>query len=280
MNLPVEKRWQWIRSRRQQRKLTKLARLRRQLIRYVVLALLLFLGTAAFYKMSWYLPVDSSNSQAVCIKGNSVASNQQILQALYKSTDLPLFAINPSELENKIERLDIVQQVFVRRYALPYPKLQVEVLEEFPWATLYLNDAPSSQFVIAQSGRLISIHDFSHVYQPALRIYGQSKNDIKLVAADVNRWANRIAYIEKQTQSPVFSIDLRDSHNVKIETAKFTIALGSTDSSLTPRLYRLASVLDILASEHKQPSYVNLGLNSNIPVKLAANEPTQTKQRL
>ena len=173
MNLPVEMRWQWIRSRRQQRKLTKLARLRRQLMRYTVLALLLFVGSTAFYKMRWYLPNDSK--QSISIKGNFVASGEQILQIVNKSVNLPLFALNPAELENKIKQLDIVKHVFVRRYALPYPNLQVEVLEEFPWATLYLNDAPAPQYVIAQSGRLISIRDFPHVFQPALRIYGQQQ---------------------------------------------------------------------------------------------------------
>jgi len=272
MNLPVEERRQWIRSRREQRKLTKLARLRRQLMRYIALALLLFGGGSAFYRMHWYLPNGNNSNQSICIKGNFVASDQQILQALRQSIDLPLFVLNPVELENKIEHLDIIKQVFVRRYALPYPRLQVEVLEEFPWATLYLNDAPAPQFVIAQSGRLISICDFPHVYQPALRIYGRSKDSTQLNANDVNRWANWIAYIKKQTQCPVFSIDMREPHNVKVETGKFTIALGNPDSSLTPRLYRLASVLDILANEHKQPSCVNLSLNSNIPIKLATNE--------
>jgi hypothetical protein len=278
MNLPVEKRRQWIRSRREQRKLTKLARLRRQLMRYTALALLLVGGGIAFYKTCWNLPSQPTDGRSICIKGNFVASNTQILEALTKSTNVPIYALDPTVLEKKIESLDVIKQAFVRRYALPYPHLQVEVLEEFPWATLYFNDQSAPQFVISQSGRLVSIQDFPHVYQPTLKIYAPSKNNIRFNADEVSRWANWISYIEKQGQCPVFSIDMCEPHNVKVETSKFVIALGNLDSSLTSRLYRLASVLDILASEKRQPSYVNLGLNSNIPVKLAANEPASAEK--
>jgi len=273
MNLPVEKRRQWIRSRREQRKLTKLARLRRQLMRYTALALLLFGGGAAFYKICWNLPSQTADGRSISIKGNFVASNSQILESITQSTNVPIYALDPNVLEKKIESLDVIKQAFVRRYSLPYPHLHIEVLEEFPWATLYLSNQSAPQFVISQSGRLVSIQDFPQVYQPTLKIYASNKNNVRFSADDVGHWANWISYIEKQGQCPVFSIDMCEPHNVKVETSKFVIALGNLDSSLTSRLCRLASVLDILASEKRQASYVNLGLNSNIPVKLAANEP-------
>lgn len=268
MNLPVEKRRQWIRSRRQQRKLTKLARLRRQLLRYSVLCALLVAGGMAFYKIHWTLPTSSSD-QSVVIKGNLVASDEQIRRALGITFNNLLFALNPKDLEQRVEKLGVIRCAFVRRYALPSPKLQVDVLEEFPWATLYLNDVDTPQFIIAQSGRLISIHDFPHVYQPALRIYCRDKDSVKLNADDVSHWADWIAYVEKQMQCPVQCIDMHDARDVKIQTDKCILALGSADNSLTNRLVRLASVLEVLSSEHKEPSYVNLALNSNIPVKLA-----------
>ena len=79
---------------------------------------------------------------------------------------------------------------------------------------------------------------------------------------------NLATYIEDQAHCPVFALDMRDAHDIKVETGKFTIALGFPDSSLTARLYRLASVLDVMEKEHREPVYVNLGLNNNIPIKL------------
>ena len=62
---------------------------------------------------------------------------------------------------------------------------------------------------------------------------------------------------------------MRDPHNVKVATSRLMLVLGNPDSGLARRLYRLASVLELLANQHKEPAYVNLALNSNIPVKLA-----------
>ena len=66
MNLPVEKRRQWIASRRQQRKLTKLARLRRQLLRYSILSALLLAGGFGFYKIHWI----TSNNKLERLRGH------------------------------------------------------------------------------------------------------------------------------------------------------------------------------------------------------------------
>ena len=172
----------------------------------------------------------------------------------------------------------MVRRAFVRRYVLPHPKLQVEIMEEFPWATYYTNPESGPQFVVAESGRLISIKNFPNVFQPALKIYGDNKTNLRFAAENVGQWGNWIAYIETQMQCPVLSIDMSEPNDVKVETSKFTLALGQADNSLTHRLYRLASVLDVMASEHKEPIYVNLGLNSNIPIRLASIERSKTAE--
>ncbi len=134
MSLPVEKRRQWIKSRREQRKLTKYARLRRQFLRYLVLLSMLSIGVFVFYRVHCHL---YENKQGLTIRGNFVASNEQIFNALKsKSTNTPLFFVNPNELENNIKELGAVKHAFVRRYVLPRPLLKVEVLEEFPWASV------------------------------------------------------------------------------------------------------------------------------------------------
>ncbi len=274
MSLPVEKRRQWIKSRREQRKLTKYARLRRQLLRYGILCTLLTIGVVGFTRVCWQLSANK-NAQSIEIAGNFVAEDRQIRQALKPEiVNTPLFNLNPTELENRIKTLSIVKHAFVRRYALPSPKLKVEVLEQFPWASLYCDASPENkdlipQFVVAESGRLVSIAEFPHVYRPALRIYCNNSSQCNFNVTTVENWANWIHYISKETQSPVVAIDMRQPQDVKIETSKFKIALGMPDSGLTHRLYRLASVLGVLANQHKEPVYVNLGLNSNIPVKLA-----------
>lgn len=203
--------------------------------------------------------------------------------------------LNPSELENRIKKLSVIKHAFVRRYVLPYPLIKVEVLEEFPWATIYclpplannskclhvpisgpaanvsnkVTTTAKAQFVLSESGRLIAIKDFPNIYQPSLKIYTDNAEQLHLNEGTIEQWANWVAYISKQTQSPVLSLDMREPHNVKVETSRIMLVLGNADSGLTRRLDRLASVLEVLANQHKEAAYVNLALNSNIPVKLA-----------
>jgi hypothetical protein len=301
MSLPVEKRRQWIKSRREQRKHTKYARLRRQLLRYSVLLSVFAAGIFIFYRIQCHLYDGKDN---VIIKGNLVANNDQISQALKSDTlKTPLFLLNPTVLEDRIKSLSMVKYAFVRRYLLPRPLLTVEVLEEFPWASIYcapptlitcptpspiltqnLSKATETKteygmkapFVIAESGRLISVKDFPNVYQPALKIFVQDPAQFKFNQADVEQWANWLGYISKQTSYPVTALDMRESHNIKVETSKFSIVLGNPDSGLTRRLNRLSSVLEVLASQHKEAVYINLALNSNIPVKLAKKSDKTT----
>jgi hypothetical protein len=294
MSLPVEKRRQWIKSRREQRKLTRYARLRRQFLRYFVLLSLLSLGVFAFYRIHCHL---SENQNGLVIKGNVVASNEQIRHVLQsKVMNVPIFLLNPSDLEGRIEKLSVVKHAFVRRYVLPQPQIKVEILEEFPWATVYSPEPMTSNskhlpmqsaeqslvssntldttstkplFVVSESGRFISIADFPNIYQPSLKIYTENAAQFHLSQAEIEQWANWLAYISKQMQCPVLYLDMREPHNIKVATNKLILVLGNPDSGLARRLYRLASVLEVLASQHKEPSYVNLALNSNIPVKLA-----------
>lgn len=300
MTLPVEKRRLWIKSRRQQRKLTRYARLRRQFFRYVLLLCVLSLGVFIFKRIQCHL---YENQSGLEIKGNTVASNEQIFSVLRPQIiNTPLFLLDPHELENKIQKLSAIKYAFIRRYVLPKPSLKIEVLEEFPWAAVYVLDnkhplridsasnsdsttqkhtEEKAPFVVAESGRLISTSEFPHIFEPALRIYIDDISHLHLSQSDIQQWTDRIAYISKQMQCPVTAIDMRERHNIKIETAKFNLVLGNTDSALTRRLNRLPSVLEVLANQHKDPVYINLALNNNIPVKLAKKtDKIATEQKL
>ncbi len=294
MSLPVEKRRQWIKSRREQRKLTKYARLRRQILRYFVLMCLLLASIFAFNHIQCHI---SDNKDGLIIEGNTVASNDQI-STVFRSelVNTPIFFLNPSELENKVKKLSIIKHAFVRRYLLPHPLIKVAVLEEFPWATIYsIEPSPNNsncshppisrpaanvsnssdttsvkaQFVLSESGRLIAIEDFPNVYQPSLKIYTANRAQLHLSESEIEKWANWLSYISKQMQCPVLALDMREPHNIKVETSRLMLVLGNPDSGLTRRLERLASVLEVLANQNKEPTYVNLALNSNIPVKIA-----------
>jgi len=265
--IPVETRRELIRSRRQRKKAARRARYRRQLVRYALLLLLLAAGWSGFSKLPWSL----QDLQAdVIVHGNEVATADQIRNAINISNKQPLYKINPRQIEKQIVALKAVKHAFVRRYALPHPRMVVEVLEEFPWATFALNPESAPLSVIAQSGRQIPIKDFPHVPQPPLLIYGQP--NLKLSGADVSQWARWVAFITKQTGQPVQFVDMRTAFDVRVQNGDLSLKLGQPDATLTRRLGRLTSVLTAIEPLRGRLEYVDLSLDNNIPLKVAKKE--------
>jgi hypothetical protein len=166
--------------------------------------------------------------------------------------------------------LKVVKHAFVRRYALPQPRIVVEVLEEFPWASFSQGPDLPTESVIAQSGRMIPVKDFPTITQPQLVFYG--KPGLKLDHTNVAQWAKWVGYISEQTGAPVEYVDLRNSNDVRIKNGDLNLKLGIADTSLTRRLGRLTSVLAAVQPMKSRLEYIDLSLDNNIPLKVAKKE--------
>jgi cell division septal protein FtsQ len=266
----LTQRQEWIRSRRQRRKGAKSARLRRQFLRYILLASLLWGGLFVFQTMQWTI---SKPETDIVIHGNIVTTDKQIRDKLTSFLDSPIYKIEPAAVEKRVAELQAVKYAFVRRYALPRPKIVVEVLEEFPWATFSTDPDGDPEAVISESGRLIPIKDFPTVQQPVLKIYGSKTCRFK--ASDVSQWAHWIAFIQAQTHQTIEYIDMRKPLDVVIQDGDLCLKLGAPDTTLTRRLGRLASVMSALEPLRGRLEYVDLGLDNNIPLKVASKKTNE-----
>lgn len=262
-NMPVEKRKEWIKSRRDQRKLARNARLRRQTFRFMLLATLLTIGFFGFRYVPWYL----TDPSQITVKGNLVVTPEQVKSAIANNVSEPLYKVDPKLLEKSVQRLEAVRFAFVRRYTLPQPRITVDILEEFPWASFSSDAEKPPDYVIAQSGRMIPIARFPTVMQPPLRVYG--KPNLKMTSNEVAQWASWIALISEQSHMPVQYIDMRSPFDVRVQNGDLYLKLGTPDSSLTRRLGRLTSVMTAIEPMKEQLEYVDLGLDNNIPLKVA-----------
>lgn len=272
--MQADRRREWIKSRRKQRNLARTARLRRQFMRYLTLCGLLCLGGSMMVKLPW--SVDDTETQ-LTVRGNYVTSRQQIAAKVEDSLGKPLFRVDPRALETSIQKLPSVKHAFVRRYAFPRPHMLVEVLEEFPWATYVPEPGKLPEAVISQSGRVIPIKDFPGIMRPPLRLYGPAA--LKMKAADVTQWASWCNYISQQTKMPVESINLIHPHDVIVENVEMKLKLGTPDTSLTRRLGRLTSVVTAVDPMKTKLEYIDLGLDNNIPMKLAKIDPVKEAQK-
>jgi hypothetical protein len=264
----------WIRSRRQRRKGAKAARLRRQILRYILLAFMLYGSVFLFQHMQWTL----ANSRTdIVIHGNNVATNEQIKAKLVSFLQSPIYKIEPKAVEKKITELAMVKYAFVRRYALPRPKLVIEILEEYPWATFAESPDSEPEAIIAQSGRMIPISEFPKIQQPALKIYGLKS--CKFNSSEVSQWASWCDFISEQTKEPVDYVDMRKPFEVIVQDGDLMLKLGTPDTTLTRRLGRLSSVMAAIEPLRSRLEYVDLGLDNNIPLKVA-KKPGEQKQSI
>lgn len=268
----VEQRQERIRGRRQKRKLARMARVRRQVIRYVLLCLLLAGSAAMLTHVPWRI-VDPDRD--IIIRGNSVASIEQVRGVLASSVGKPLYKLDPRRLEAQVRSLEAVRYAFVRRYLFPRPHLVVDVVEEFPWATLVTDPTRPPDLVIAETGRLIPIQEFPTIHQPSFRIYGTS--ELQLTMKQVSQWATWMSYIEAQTGQKVGFLDMRHPHDVRAQDGDLYLKVGTADSTLTRRLGRLASVMPSLGPFRDRLEYIDLSLDNNIPLKLAQKPDPATK---
>lgn len=271
--MEAEQRREWIKSRRKKRNQTRHARLRRQILRYSLLLLLLTGGAAGFTKLPWHI---SSPDCEIVVKSNHVVSDQQVRDSLRTSLFAPLYTLDPKQLENQVSELKAVKRAFVRRYAFPEPKIVVEIQEEVPWATFSLSPESPPLAVIAQSGKMIPIKDFPNVEQPPLQIYGVPT--MRLTPETVGQWASWISLITQQTNEPVNSIDMRKAFDVRVQNGSYNLKLGTPDMSLTRRLGRICSILGAVEPLKDRLQYIDLGLDNNIPLKVSKEDATKARR--
>lgn len=212
MTMHVEQRRERIRGRRQKRKLARTARVRRQVLRYLLLCLLLTGGAAMLTHVPWRV---SNLERDIIIRGNSVASVEQVRGVLAGTAGKPIYKLDPRRLEAQLRSLEAVRYAFVRRYLFPHPHLVVDVVEEFPWATLVTDPGHPADLVISETGRLIPINEFPTIHQPNFKIYGTS--EFQLTMKQVSQWATWMSYIETQTGRKVGCLDMRHPHDVRAQ---------------------------------------------------------------
>lgn len=262
----MEEREGRIRGRRQRRKHARVARTRREVLRYSFLFTLLFVGIAGFLKASWSVADPDSD---ILLEGNDVVSAKQVRQVLRSYLNKPVYTLDPKAIEASVESLPEVNKAFVRRYIFPRPHLSVKIMEEFPWASYAEAPGQPVSAVISQTGRFVPLSQFPTVPQPALIIYGD-RTKLQFDSSQVSLWSNWLNFISAQTKLPVDYLDMRKLNGVEVKTGELVLRLGSADSLMTKRLSRLSSVLPVLATLKKENiEYVDLSLDSNVPLKIS-----------
>lgn len=263
MRQPLQKRQDWIRGRREKRKLARQARTRRQILRYTLLLVMVGVAICGFTQMPWSIKDLKGD---VWIHGNKVVSDMQVRKAMSSAVNQPIYQLDPNALSREVCKLPAVRRAFVRRYVLPHPQLRVEIMEEFPWATYSSSPEQPPEGVVAETGRFIPLNQFPQVVQPPLRICGDKS--LKLSPKEIKEWDEWVRLIESQTGQPVLLVDMRKPTAVQAYSGPLELHLGAVDSTLNRRLGRLSSIMPVVANLKNDLKFIDLSLDSNIPLKV------------
>lgn len=264
----------WIKGRRRKRKQAREARVRRQLLRYVLLALMTVCGMSVFTLIPWSF---AGAQQDIVVHGNRVAAEEQIRRQLAPFAGRAIYSLDPAKIAASVEHLAVVKHAFVRRELSPRPRLVVDVLEEFPWATVIYEPGGAAQSVVSESGRFIPISEFPSVIQPGLVLCVNS--DTKLRAHDVSDWDMWVRLIEGQCDEKVTLIDLRRPTDIRVQAGELDLRVGAADSTMTRRLSRIVSVLPVVRQHDNQVVYVDLSLDTNIPLRIDKSRPLHAEPK-
>ncbi len=238
-----------------------------------MLSALIFAAFSGFYYLPWTIS-DAQNQ--ISIHGNNVTSAEQVRATLASAIGKPLYQLDPKQLQRLVCTLPTVRYAFVRRHALPKPGLDVEILEEFPWASFCSDPDSKPEAVISESGRMIPISDFPTITQPQLKLCGPA--DFKFTPAQVAHWDMVVRLLSAQIGQPVSVVDLRQPMKIVAYCGDLELHIGQDDSALLQRLKRLNSVLPAALALKDKLKFVDLSLDSNIPLKVDRSEMSTTSQ--
>ncbi len=270
MVLDYEVRQEWIKNRRRLRKQSKEASDRRKVLKLIFTLLLLFLSIYGFTKEPWYI---NNFEKDIIVSGNHVLDASLVRQLVCPFFEKPLFQVNPKAVESRLEQLSIVNKAFVRRYIIPRPKVEILLWEEFPWANLTNNLKNPAYLVVSQTGRIISVNDFPQIEKPKLLVV--ANENLHLNSAQIVKWQGILDFIASQDNTPVQYLDLTNPFDIRVQTASLNIKLGAIDNTFQKRLLRLPSVLAGIKDYRPKLVYLDLSLDSNIPIKLSEKLPKE-----
>ena len=224
----------------------------------------------------WYVPADTflvKDSKHVEFLGNSIVSKEKILNELksYKIPNKPIYKINPREIEERIEKLTPVRNVYVRRFWLP-AKFLIMVEEVTPALTISPNEESPAVAAFALSGELITREYLPlNTKFPVVKIlsYG-GKSD------DYDNWDKKkiiMLYdianaIKEYSNENIEYIDLRNPHNVFVQLNTIKLRIGELDSTVFERIKTIHNILPEVRNIPGKIKYVDLAWKDSKYLKM------------
>ena len=253
-------------ARRSQRRFNKMV----SLYKFFLVMFMMFLIFYILKMPQWRLPsnlFDKLDSPYLEIVNNKIVPSAKILSALRRNQVpmQPIFLVKTDYLKESVQKLEPIQQVYVRRFWFP-ARLQVIVIERTPVVTISPNiDVPPIAF-FSSDGKLIGREymPLDAIYNTVLVItYGSGDDYRSWDVVKINNFKKLATMIESETGEKVEYIDYRNPKDVYVKIPTVNIRLGNINSSTYEKIQRLPSLLPQVNMINKKVKYIDLRWDSN-----------------
>ncbi len=252
--------------KKSRRRLNKL----RALWKFLMLILLLMLCYFLLKMPEWRLHVnafDNLNSPVLEIVNNKIVPSQKILSALRRNqvSTRPIYLVKTDNLKESIKQLEPVQDVYIRRFGFP-ARLKIIVIERTPIITISPDIEVEPIAFFSADGKLIG-----RDYMPLSEEYKTVRVITYGVGDDYRNWdktkvlnLKKLALmIEDASGEPVEYIDYRTPSDVYVKIPTVNIRLGSFNSGVYDKIYRLRTLVPQVKMLNKKIKYLDLRWDSN-----------------
>lgn len=248
-------------------------------LRFVLLALFIFLAYEFLKLPQWYLPRDAfvkQDGRTIEIINNKIVPTPIIynsLKGLYVPK-LPVFLVKVKPIKQELFKIPVIKNIYVRRYGFP-ARIQIIIRERTPIAVIKTDLKAKPVAFFTSDGILITNKNYMNL--------AETKSALKILTNKPQlgkEWTvKRVEYIEKivkavetYSNEKVAYIDMRNPNDVYVRIKTTSIRLGTLDSTVFERIKRIYTILPQIEEVDSQIKYIDLSWDKVNYLKLKKNK--------
>ncbi len=250
----------------------------RFLVKLLIAALICAFGLKVLKMRSWYINYEDLNAAkpwVLKIEGNVVTPTYKIVDMI-RQTELPkvpLYGLDTKELEKNIEKLEAVENVFVRRFWFPFPaRLIIGVQERTPLFVIAPNNETPPISAVTDDGVFIG-RDYmplsTRFKTTKILSYGTKGDDYENWDKNrVQELHKLVKAVETYSRENIVYLDIRDPRDVYILLESVLVRVGEINDTVLKRARRLSATVPQVKAYRGKVKYIDIRWEDALYMKL------------
>ena len=250
----------------------------RFLVKFLIAVLICAFGLKVLKMRSWYINYEDLNAAkpwVLKIEGNVVTPTYKIVDMIRQTElpNLPLYRLDTRELEQNIEKLEAIENVFVRRFWFPFPaRLLVIVEERTPLFVIAPNNETPPISAVTDDGVFIG-RDYmplsTRFKTTKILSYGTKGEDYENWGKDRVQELNKLVKaVETYSRENIIYLDIRNPQDVYIQLESVLVRVGAINDTVLKRARRLSATVPQVKAYVGKVKYIDIRWEDALYIKL------------